>query len=331
MDQPGSVTQLMHDGGDDAYWALYVRYVLENEQLLHLIRRKLPSDRLAEPLDIVGDAFQKVWQKAQLGEHREFKNRNNLLGLLTCYAKAKAGDVRKAKRALGESSVLGDAAPAAGLGAQQHRLGTPSDDELLAATEAIDDRLATLDTDDQRRIALAAMEGKTQEEIAELLGYTNVKRVERAMTAIRKRWTEEFVAAFRAAWMAGEHPRFEQTFNQFREGGRWLLSELVETEIHQRLRRKLPVSLSDFRVRNHCAELSEVVERTFRASLFFDEPPKEKVLAELERELEPQLHRVVQLKLQGHDNQEIAEVLEWPVSSVKDTIQHVRQVLRGMA
>lgn len=328
MDHPGSVTQLMRDGDDDAYWALYVRYVLENERLLEMIRKRLPSDRIAEPQDVVADAFQHVWTKAQAGEHKQFDNRGNLLALLTCYAKAKASDARKAKRPRGESSVMGHDAPTAGLGYEQDRLSKPTEEELRAATEAIDERLAMLATEDQRKIARAAMEGLNQKEIAELLGYGNVKRVERAMATIRKCWTAEFIDTFRDAWQRGEQPGFELAFNQFREGGRWLLSDLVEIEIHQRLRRNIPVSLADFRSREHCAESSHVIDQTFRINLFYDEPPSEQELAALKRELDPQLEQVVALKLQGRLNQEIASALEWPVSSVKDTLDHVRQRLK---
>ena len=65
---PGSVTRLMQDGlaegaSADAYWELYTRLGVENEQRQRRIGKLLPHDRAAEPVDLIGDAFEKVWDR----------------------------------------------------------------------------------------------------------------------------------------------------------------------------------------------------------------------------------------------------------------------------
>ncbi|MCA9227329.1 MAG: hypothetical protein KDA47_17015 [Planctomycetales bacterium] len=313
----------MQEGGDEAYWTLYVRYVLQNESLQRLIRERLPSDRIAEPVDIAGDAFQEVWRKAREGAHREFNNRGNLLALLTCYAKAKANDARKRLRPRGDSSVAGDGP--ADIGEMGGAKGQPSDDELRAAWEGIEDRLAMLGSDEQRNVALAALEGRTHEEIAALLGLGNVKRVERALEAIRHCWTSEHVFAFERRWEDGETPAFERSFLEFPEGGKWLFRDLLCVELHQRLRRHLPISKAEIKCRLGNEEFATIVDRIFQTELFFDETPSARTLDALRSELNESVVNVMDLKLAGKTNEKIASQLKWPLSSVKDAIAHIRR------
>lgn len=331
----GSVTQLMREGlapgaDEDAYWRLYTRFVVQNESLKQRIARLLPNNRQSEPIDIVADAFSKVWDKAKEGKHDEFEDRDNLVGLLTAYAKAKVGDIRRRRRALGENSAFSVDGPHR-LGEQTPRTEQPTEAELRSALEGIEERLACLESDEYREIVRLTFSGKTQTEIAEQLGLSNVKRIERALEAVRQQWMAGPIDAFREAWSKsnGEPSRIPdliQHFNGFLHGGRWFLRDLIEIDIHARLEKDLPISLVEISNRLQPAQ-HPIVRRTFDKHLFFDEQPDTACTERLMAQLDDWTRQVVMLKMDGRTNRDIASSCSCSNSAVVEGLKKAREDL----
>lgn len=177
--RPGTVSQLLgglQEGDGEAVPRLWLRYFQPMVRL---------AARSCGPRDAEDVALEAFWSLCQLvaspsSEDRfpRLENRAHLWKLLACFAARRALDVvrKEARRGL----VL-------------------TDDSVLAAfadrepppelTAAVADLLECLPTDELRRIAVARLEGRGNEEIARLLG-RGLSTVERKLQVIRALWRD---------------------------------------------------------------------------------------------------------------------------------------------
>lgn len=325
MKSKGSVSKLMEQGDEDAFWQLYTRYVVENAKLHRVVQRCLPSDRVGDPVDVVADSFRAVWEKAEAGELPRFEDRENLLALLTAFAKRNAIAAARRSRAKGESSVTGDNTGPWRLGDDDARPMNLSEADLRSASEGIEQRMAILPTDELRQVAQLAALGKTQTEIAELVGFNTTRQVQRAFDEIRSRWTQEPMDEFQQAWNEGQSPCFHKHFNSFQHGGRWFLRDLARVELHRRLANGMPATREDFR-RRAGAEFESQIDKLFEEEFFLDAFPNDAAVEQLRPRLDDWSISVVDAKLAGKTNQEISVDLKCPKSNITDAMQHFREL-----
>jgi DNA-directed RNA polymerase specialized sigma24 family protein len=192
----GSIThwiQEIRKGDPVAAQVLWDRYFPE---LVHLAREKLRGvpRRVADEEDVALSALDSFYRAAQEGRFGELADRNELLRLLLRMTARKAVDLvrRETSQRRGGGQVRGDSGlceteSAAGEHPLADRARTPE----LAATVADECRrlLNQLDPDLQA-LALAKMEGYTNEEIAERF-QCSTRTVERRLHLIREIWERQ--------------------------------------------------------------------------------------------------------------------------------------------
>lgn len=199
MSSGGSVTHWIRDikdGESVAARGLWERYF---PKLVRLARQKLAGMRrgAADEEDVALSAFNRFCLAAERGRFPDLADRGSLWRLLLQMTARKAIDLRRhearARRGggmvLGESAVAGLADSDGDERAIADVIGDEPDPGFAAMmAEQCQRLLDQLGDADLRAIAIAAMEGYSNEEIAQRLNCA-VRTVERRRELIRKKWS----------------------------------------------------------------------------------------------------------------------------------------------
>ena len=187
MPSPGSVTHwisLLKAGEDQAAQKLWERYF---EQLVLLARQRLSGAPrgIADEEDAALSAFDSFVRDAQKGRFPQLTDRDDLWRLLVTFTAQKSLDLIRREQAQKRGAGWEAAGSEEALAQALSREPTPE----FAASVAEECRrlLDLLPNPDLRSIALAKMEGYSNEEIAEKLGCVR-RTVERRLQLIRKLW-----------------------------------------------------------------------------------------------------------------------------------------------
>jgi len=179
-------------GEDAAIEALWDRYFPELVRLARDKLRGLPS-RMADEEDIALSAMDSFCRAAQHGRFPDVTDRQGLWRLLLQMTARKAVDLARheTRQVRGGGRVQYESAMAAGPSGSEGPGIDQAGDELspeFAAMMAEEcQRLFDRLTPDLRELALAKMEGYSNEEIAQRLG-CSVRTVERRLHLIRAMW-----------------------------------------------------------------------------------------------------------------------------------------------
>jgi DNA-directed RNA polymerase specialized sigma24 family protein len=198
MDPQATVTfwiDQLKAGKREAAQPLWERYV---HQLVHLARKKLggAARATADEEDVVLSAFNSFFLAAEQGRFPQLADRDDLWRLLVVITERKAinqvRDQQRQKR--GGGKVLGEAALAtpasgstAGGGLGQVPGPEPTPDFAVMVAEECQALLDALGDEVLRRVALAKLEGHSNEEIGRRLGIA-MRTVERKLGLIRQVW-----------------------------------------------------------------------------------------------------------------------------------------------
>jgi DNA-directed RNA polymerase specialized sigma24 family protein len=201
MSSAGSVTHWIRElkaGNELAAQKLWEKYF---NQLVALARTKLKNrpQRIADEEDVALSAFDSFCRGAEQGRFPQLSDRDDLWQLLVMITGRKAADLvqRECRQKRGGGKVRGDSALTGPEGANgteegiEQILGSEPSPEFSAqvADECLH-LLALLDDDELRQIALWKMEGYTNVEIAQKLGYVTAT-IERRLRLIRSIWEKE--------------------------------------------------------------------------------------------------------------------------------------------
>jgi RNA polymerase sigma factor (sigma-70 family) len=197
LSSPGSVTDWINrlkDSDQAAAQQLWERYF---RQLLALARKKLKGTpcAAADEEDVVQSAFKSLFVGISRGRFPQLSDRDSLWPLLVLITARKALDLqeynRRQKRGGGRvrgESAWAESSGCAGL--EQVLSSAPTPAFAVQAAEECR-RLLGLLTDPQlRQVAELKMEGRTNQEVAELIG-RSVPTVERKLARIRAAWERE--------------------------------------------------------------------------------------------------------------------------------------------
>ena len=201
MSSAESVTHWIRElkaGNQLAAQKLWEKYF---HRLVALARTKLRNQprRMADEEDVALSAFDSFCRGAEQGRFPQLSDRDDLWQLLVVITGRKAVDLvqqeRRQKR--GGGKVRGDSAlcgPQGAMGMEdgiEQILGSePSPEFSAQVADECRHLLALLDDDELRSIAMWKMEGYTNGEIAQKLGYVTVT-IERRLRLIRSIWEKE--------------------------------------------------------------------------------------------------------------------------------------------
>jgi DNA-directed RNA polymerase specialized sigma24 family protein len=182
------------NGDDAAAQRLWERYY---GQLVQLAARKLPAAarRAADEEDVALSAFDSFCQGVQRGRFPRLSDEGDLWRVLVVITARKAADLAQHQRRQrrGGGNVRGDSAfPGAGgaAGWEQVVGNEPTPEFSCQVRDELEQRLAQLGDPLLAQIALAKLEGHTNEEIARLLNVVP-RTIERKLVLIRRRWSPE--------------------------------------------------------------------------------------------------------------------------------------------
>lgn len=187
----------IREGDSVAAQAIWERYFPE---LVRLAREKLRGTpcRAADEEDIAASVMESLFQAAQKGRFPDLADRHDLWRLLLRMTARKVVDLKRGetrkRRGGGQvrgESVFGGADSAgdqAGLVGVIGDVPTPEFAAMMA--EECRRLLELLDDADLEALAVAKMEGHTNDEIARRLR-CSVRTVERRLRLIRKKWQQE--------------------------------------------------------------------------------------------------------------------------------------------
>jgi len=194
----GSVTLLLtglRQGDRLAAILVWQRYY---DRLVHLARKKLQqsSRRVADEEDVVLSAFEAFCRGTEHGRFPQLDDRDDLWQVLVMLTARKAANqikhLARQKRgggALQGESVFGMNADAEMIQGLEQVVGNEPSPEFAALTaESCGELLARLKDDELRQIALAKLEGYTNDEIAKQLR-VKTRTIERKLQAIRETWS----------------------------------------------------------------------------------------------------------------------------------------------
>ena len=201
MGSDGSVTlwiNLVKDGDSAATQALWERYF---PKLVRLARGKLAGVRrgAADEEDVAQSALKSFCLAANRGCFPNLADRDSLWRLLLQMTARKAIELRRreGRERRGGGKVLGESALAGAAGGSDSSIddggigdvigNEPSPEIAAIMAEEFQGLLDRLGDADLRTIAVAAMEGYSNEEIAQRLNCA-VRTVERRRELIRKKW-----------------------------------------------------------------------------------------------------------------------------------------------
>jgi len=199
MPEDGSISLWIHllkDGDEAAVREIWRAYF---QRLVVLARAKLRGvqRRVADEEDAALCDFDSFCRGAEHGRFPQLNNRDDLWRLLVMIAARKAADLaqNEARLKRGGGLVRGDSAflssESSGEKGWAEIAGNEPTPEFAAQTaEEYRRLLALLGNDELRSIAVWKMEGLTNSEIADRLGYA-IPTVERRLRIIRKTWSAE--------------------------------------------------------------------------------------------------------------------------------------------
>lgn len=177
--------------------AVWERYFPE---LVRLAREKLRGTprRVADEEDVADSVMKSLFLAAQKGRFPDLADRHDLWRLLLRMTARKVVDLkrRESRKRRGGGRVRGESAFGGCDSADQQRglaevIGdVPTPEFATMMAEECQRLLERSDDPDLEALAVAKMEGYTNEEIAERLG-CSVRTVERRLRLIRKKWQEE--------------------------------------------------------------------------------------------------------------------------------------------
>lgn len=180
----------LKSGGDEAAHRLWEQYF---QRLVGLARAKLGGVRGRETAaeDVALSAFKSLCLGARRGSFPDLKNRDNLWPLLLVITSRKASKLktheRRQKRGGGKVAADADLAGDGEVSPLEEILShEPTPEFSVIMAEQCEQLLGMLD-DDTRLIAIAKMDGLTNEEIVAEKGIA-LRTVERKLQLIRRIW-----------------------------------------------------------------------------------------------------------------------------------------------
>jgi DNA-directed RNA polymerase specialized sigma24 family protein len=190
MSPKGSVTYWLGElqaGNPVAAQALWDRYF---GQLVRLARQKLQQAprRIADEEDVALSAFASFCRQVERNRFPQLQDRHNLWQLLVVITARKAAHlIRDAGREKRGGLLLGNVS----VPAVEEIIGAePTPAFAAEVAEEYQRRLAQLGDADLQTVALAKLEGYTNEEIAARLGCA-LRSIERRLKLIRTIWEKE--------------------------------------------------------------------------------------------------------------------------------------------
>ncbi len=199
MNARGSITQWLEQvkqGDSVAIQEIWNRYY---HRLLGLARKKLQDTprRVADEEDVVVMAFDSFIRGANAGRFPRLDDRDDLWQVLVMITARKAVNQMKhqARQKRGGGQVRGESAiDAPNLSDDRGAIdqivgGEPTPEFAASVTEQVEALLDHLGDDTLRNVAIAKMEGYTNNEIAGQLG-VKVRTIERKLGIIREMWSE---------------------------------------------------------------------------------------------------------------------------------------------
>ena len=199
MDSEDSITRWLcevKEGNHDAIHDIWSRYY---NQLVSLARRKLRDTprRIADEEDVVIAAFDSFYRGASEGRFPRLDDRDDLWQVLVMITGRKAANQIKHdfRQKRGGGRVRGESLFANLTDDERSGIdgvvGTePTPEFATLVTDGVQELLALLGDETLVQIALAKMEGYTNDEIAEQIG-VRTRTVERKLRTIREIWTTE--------------------------------------------------------------------------------------------------------------------------------------------
>jgi RNA polymerase sigma factor (sigma-70 family) len=194
-----SVTQWIEQlkaGHSSAAGPLWQRYV---ERLVRLASNKLGElpRRAADEEDVVLSAFRAFFAGVRDGRFQQLDDRDDLWQVLVMLTERKAIALRRHERAAkrGDARVRGESAfvkpdQSAAAGLDQIADREPTPEFAAEVAENLRELLDRLQDDSQRQVALAKLEGYTNQELAQQLGIS-LRAVERKLQYIRRTWEQK--------------------------------------------------------------------------------------------------------------------------------------------
>ena len=167
-------------------------------RLVALARKKLGGmpRRVADEEDIVVDAFNSFCRGAEQGRFPQLGDRDDLWQVLMMLTARKAGNQIKhdLRDKRGGGNVRGESIFIGGhefdrIGLDQVAGSAPSPEFADQVVQQCSEMLDQLDDEVLRKIALAKMEGYTNDEIAEMVG-VKTRTIERKLNLIREKLVE---------------------------------------------------------------------------------------------------------------------------------------------
>ncbi len=195
MTADGPVTpwlSLLRDGHPDAAQRIWDRYF---RRLVGLARKKLSGNRLgiADEEDVAISALNSFYRNAREGRFPQLTDSDGLWRLLVIITARKAihllRDQRRAKRGGARRAFSGPLDSRGDEPAIEKLVGNEPSPEFAAQVAEQYERLLGLLDEDQRTIALAKLDGLTNEQIAARLNRA-LRTVERKLKLIRAVWEE---------------------------------------------------------------------------------------------------------------------------------------------
>jgi DNA-directed RNA polymerase specialized sigma24 family protein len=201
MSSGGSVTHWIRElqaGNQLAAQRLWEKYFHRLVRLADTRLKHLPR-RAADEEDVALSAFDSFCRGAEQGRFPQLSDRDDLWQLLVMLTGRKAADLvqRECRQKRGGGKIRGDSAFASPqdstggeVGIDQVIGSEPSPEFAAQVADECRHLLALLDDPELRAIALWKMEGYTNAEIAQKLGYVTVT-IERRLRLIRGIWEQE--------------------------------------------------------------------------------------------------------------------------------------------
>ena len=200
MNDHGSITQWLDkvkEGDSLAVQAVWDRYY---QRLIGLARKKLrdTARRVVDEDDVVAAAFDSFLRGAEAGRFPRLDDRDDLWQVLVMITARKAVNQMKhqARQKRGGGNVRGESAlyspdsPEDRAAIDQVVGSSPTPEFAADVSEQVENLLIQLDDEVLRRVALAKMEGYTNDEIATQLG-VKTRTIERKLRVIREIWSPE--------------------------------------------------------------------------------------------------------------------------------------------
>ena len=196
MESVGSISCWIEDARNGCEWAAAQLWERYREQILSLARRKLgdASRAVSDEEDVAVVAFHSFLRRSRRGAYPDLTDRHQLWKLLVTITVHKAlnqlrGDHRQKRGGDFSDSFV----PQEGHSheKQVERISDgPEPDVMMMMSELMDNLLDSLDDHELKQIAIAKLNGYSNEEIADSV-QRSLPTVERRLRFIRDKWREE--------------------------------------------------------------------------------------------------------------------------------------------